>query len=163
MASVETSPGLRLQHAHQPCSSARVSLAPTLSRMQQAAVTPYCIFGMHGTPVILSSPWQAPGLPQIEVYTSSQGRDRGPPSCCPAAPPYLTWVPGWSVTCRGPASTLHPKLKNISLHTLQKGRKEKTGENASFNQTPYSQGTNNELSLTSTHLMFKIILQGECG
>lgn len=105
MASVETPPGLRLQHAHQPCSSARVSLAPTLSRMQQAAVTPHCIFGMHGTPVILSSPWQAPGLPQIEVYASSQGRDRGPPSCCPAAPPYLTWVPGWSMTCRGPGLT----------------------------------------------------------
>lgn len=26
----------------------------------QAAVTPRFIFGMHGTPVILSSPWQTP-------------------------------------------------------------------------------------------------------
>lgn len=42
--------------------SVRVSLAPTPGRMQQAAVTPHFIFGMHGTLVILSSPWQTPGL-----------------------------------------------------------------------------------------------------
>nr|KAF6495899.1 hypothetical protein HJG63_010213 [Rousettus aegyptiacus] len=43
--------------------------------MQQAAVTPHSIFGIHWTLVILSNPWWTPGLSQLKVCTLPQSRE----------------------------------------------------------------------------------------
>lgn len=77
IASVEAPLGRRLQQAHQLRlhSAARVCLAPTPGRMQQAAVTPHSIFGIHWTLVILSNPWWTPGLSQLKVCTLPQSRE----------------------------------------------------------------------------------------